>query len=454
MAERVWVETAIPPVFGKEGMLRLSVPGRRQHGCWPFSSREVLLPFNKFFNVKTPSEVYPILERFTPTGTEEIALGESLHRILAEDIVSPIHLPPFDRSTVDGYAVKARDTFGASESNPSLMNVVGEVLMGASTDLVLSRGEAAQVSTGGMIPQGADAVLMVEFSEPAGDRTIQVKKALSPLENVIERGEDIKKGERILSRSHRIRPQDMGAMAALGKSRVSVYKKPRVAIVSSGDEVVEITQEPRLGEIRDVNHYSLSAQVEMTGGIPLFMGIARDSFENLESLCEKGLQTSDMLIISGGSSVGTLDYTTDVIKSFPDSEIMVHGVSLRPGKPTIIGRSGAKPVVGLPGHPVSTMVVFDLFMRPLIWRLAGYAGPLWPLDKRVSAILTRNVSSPPGREDYIRVRAEETGGRVLAHPSLGKSGSISTMVNANGLIKIDIDSEGLEEGASVEVLLF
>lgn len=412
------------------------------------------LPFNAFFNVKTPVQVFPILERFAPVGTEGITLGESLHRILAEDVVSPIDLPPFDRSTVDGYALRARDTFGASESNPAVMNVIGEILMGVSTDLVVSHGELVQVPTGGMIPQGADAVLMLEFSERAGDQTIQVKKALSPLENVIERGEDIKKGEKILPRGRRLRPQDVAAMAALGKSRASVYRKPRVAIVSSGDEIVDITQEPRLGEIRDVNHYSLSAQVEMAGGTPFFVGIARDSFENLKSLCEKGFQTSDMLIISGGSSVGTLDYTTSVIKSFPDSETMVHGISLRPGKPTIIGRSGAKPVVGLPGHPVSAMVVFDLFMRPLIWRLAGHVEPLWPLGKRVSAILTRNVASPPGREDYIRVRAEETDGRVLAHPCLGKSGSISTMVKANGLIKIDIDSEGLEEGTLVEVLLF
>ncbi len=348
----------------------------------------------------------------------------------------------------------ARDTFGASESNPLPLRVVGEVLMGESTDLVLSQGESVAVPTGGIIPKGADSVMMVEFSEQVDEATIQVKKALSPLENVIERGEDIKKGAKVLSGGHRIRPQDLGVLAAFGKSKVGVYRRPRVSIVSSGDEIVDITVEPKLGEIRDVNRYSLSALIEMAGGTPLFIGIARDSFEDLKSLCDKGLQESDMLIVSGGSSVGTLDYTTEVIKSFPDSEIMVHGVSLRPGKPTIIARSGGKPVAGLPGHPVSAMVVFDLFMKPLIWRLAGYTAPLWPIAKRVSAILTRNVSSPPGREDYIRVRAEEKNGEFLAHPILGKSGSISTMVEANGLIKIDIDSEGLEEGTPVEVLLF
>ena len=404
--------------------------------------------------MKTPSEVYPVLEAFAPAGAEELPLGESLQRILAEEIVSPIHLPPFNRSTVDGYAIKARDTFGASESNPVLLRVVGEVLMGVATEIVVSHGETAQVPTGGMIPRGADAVLMLEFSERVDERTIQVKKPLSPLENVTEQGEDIKKGEKILTIGHRLRPQDMGAMASIGKARVTVYRKPRIAIVSSGDELIDITQEPGLGEIRDINRYSISAQVEMAGGTPLFMGIARDSFENLKSLSERGLHISDMLIISGGSSVGTLDYTTEVIKSFPDSEVMVHGVSLRPGKPTIIGRSGAKPVVGLPGHPVSAMVVFDLFMKPLIWRLSGHGGSPWPLGKRISAVLARNVSSPPGREDYIRVRAEEAEGRVLAHPILGKSGSISTMVNAMGLIKIDIDSEGLEAGTLVEVLLF
>ncbi len=414
----------------------------------------VVVPFNTFFKVKPPSEVYPILETFAPAGTEEVALAEGLRRILAEEILSPIDLPPFNRSTVDGYGLRARDTFGASETNPVLLRVVGEVLMGVPTDLVVSHGETAQVPTGGMIPRGADAVLMVEFSERVDERTIQAKRPLSPLENVIQQGEDIKKGERILTKGHQLRPQDIGALAAVGKAHIIVHKRPRVAIVSSGDELIDVTQEPRLGEIRDINHYTISAQVEMAGGVPLFMGIARDSFENLKSLCERGLQSSDMLIISGGSSVGTLDYTTAVIESFPNSEVMVQGVSVRPGKPTIIGRSGVKPVVGLPGHPVSAMVVFDLFMKPLIWRLSGHAGSPWSLGKRISALLARNVSSPPGREDYIRVRAEEAEGRVLAHPILGKSGSISTMVNANGLIKIDIDSEGLEEGALVEVLLF
>ncbi len=443
-------------MFGKESLACSIAAGQRRHGCWFFysSPRRNLLPFSGFFKVKTPSQIYPILETFVPIGTEEIALGDSLHRTLAEDVISPTHLPPFNRSTVDGYAVMARDTFGASESNPLPLRVVGEVLMGESTDLVLSQGESVAVPTGGIIPKGADSVMMVEFSEQVDEATIQVKKALSPLENVIERGEDIKKGAKVLSGGHRIRPQDLGVLAAFGKSKVGVYRRPRVSIVSSGDEIVDITVEPKLGEIRDVNRYSLSALIEMAGGTPLFIGIARDSFEDLKSLCDKGLQESDMLIVSGGSSVGTLDYTTEVIKSFPDSEIMVHGVSLRPGKPTIIARSGGKPVAGLPGHPVSAMVVFDLFMKPLIWRLAGYTAPLWPIAKRVSAILTRNVSSPPGREDYIRVRAEEKNGEFLAHPILGKSGSISTMVEANGLIKIDIDSEGLEEGTPVEVLLF
>ncbi len=455
MADRVWAETTIPPVFGKESLLRLFAADQCQHGCWSFTFvKEALLPFNGFFKVKTPSEVFPILEKFAPVGTERIALDESLHRILAEDVTAPFDLPPFNRSTVDGYAVQAQDTFGASETNPVLLSVVGEVLMGSPTDLVIAQGEAVAVPTGGMVPKGADTVLMVEFSEKVDEKTVQAKKALSPLENVIERGEDIKAGGKIFTRGHRIRPQDLGAMAAFGKSEVLVYRKPRVAIVSSGDEIVDIREEPRLGEIRDMNRYSLSAQVEMAGATPLFLGIARDSFDNMKSICEEGLRESDMLIVSGGSSVGTLDYTTEVIKSFPDSEIMVHGISLRPGKPTIIGRSGAKPVVGLPGHPVSAMVVFALFMKPLIWRLSGHVAPIRPLGKRVSAILTRNVPSPSGREDYIRVRAEEKEGKVLAHPILGKSGSISTMVEANGLIKIDIGSEGLEEGTPVEVLLF
>ena len=412
------------------------------------------MPFNDFFKVKTPEEIHRLIKDFHPLGPESVALSQSLNRILADDALSPIDLPPFRRSTVDGYALKAQDTFGASENNPGLLTVAGEVVMGAVTDLTVSYGETVTVPTGGMVPQGADAVLMVEFAEEVDKNTIQVKRPVSPLENVAEQGEDIGKGERILSRGHRIRPQDMGAMAAIGKSTLTVYRRPSVAIVSSGDEIVDVTEDPRAGQIRDVNHYSLGAQVETAGGIPIFLGIAPDSFEDLKALCEQGLARSDMLIVSGGSSVGTKDHTTAVIRSFSDSEIMAHGVSLRPGKPTIIGRTGTKPITGLPGHPVSAMIVFDLFMRPLIWRLAGYDGPLWPLGKRISALLTRNLSSLPGREDYIRVSLDEKDGQVTAHPILGKSGSISTMVRADGLVKIGMDSEGLDEGTRVEVFLF
>ena len=413
-----------------------------------------ILPFDEFFKVRTPDEIYGLIKNFRPLDSECVALTQSLHRVLAEDIVSPIDLPPFRRSTVDGFAVRAQDTFGTSESNPGLLTVAGEVVMGAVTNLTVSHGETVTVPTGGIVPQGADAMLMVEFAEKVDRNTIQVKRPVSPLENVVEQGEDIGKGECILSRGHRIRPQDVGAMAAIGKSIPTVYRKPRVALVSSGDEIVDATEEPMAGQIRDVNHYSLGAQIETAGGIPVFLGIAPDSFEAVRSLCEQGLSKSDMLIISGGSSVGAKDHTTAVIRSFSDGEIMAHGVSLRPGKPTIIGRAATKPIVGLPGHPVSAMIVFDLFMRPLIWKLAGYDGPLWPLGKRITARLTRNLPSLPGREDYIRVSLDEKGGHVMAHPILGKSGSISTMVRADGLVKIGMDAEGLDEGTQVEVFLF
>jgi molybdopterin molybdotransferase len=440
-------------VLGKESGLELFDSGQYQHGYWSFFGR-YFVPFKDFFKVKTSEEINTLINRFHPLGEEKLNLAQSLSRILAEDIVSPIDLPPFRRSTVDGYGLRAHDTFGASENNPALLTVAGEVVMGTLTDLTVSPGETLKVPTGGMVPHGADAVLMLEFSEEVDKNTIQVKRPVAPLENVVEQGEDIRKGEHILSRGHRIRPQDMGAMAALGKSTVTVYKKPTVAIVSSGDEIVDVTKDPRPGQIRDVNRYAVSAQVEIAGGVPHFMGISPDSFEDLRALCEQGITAADMVMISGGSSVGTMDHTIAVITSFSDSEIMVHGVSLRPGKPTIIGRIGPKPIVGLPGHPVSAMIVFDLFLRPLIWRLAGFEGPLWPLGKRMSAILTRNLSSAPGREDYIRVKIDEKEGHAKAHPILGKSGSVSTMVRADGLIRIDMDSEGLDEGTQVDVLLF
>lgn len=408
-----------------------------------------------FFVVKTPNEIYRLIDGFAHLDTQTIDIKESLHRITAEDVFSPINLPDFNRSTVDGYAVKAKDTFGASESLPAVLEVVGEVNMGMPSSINLDDGKAAKIPTGGMLPSGADAVVMVEYTHEIDSLTIEVSKALAPLENVIQVGDDIKKEELLIAAGHRIRPQDVGIMAAIGKKEIKVFKRPRVAIISTGDEIVDINSEPPLGKIRDVNSYTLGALVKDAGAEPLYLGIAEDIFGDLRTKCSVGLKEADIVIISGGSSVGVRDLTLDVITSFPDSKVLAHGISVSPGKPTILAQMGEKALWGLPGHVTSAMIVFSLFVERLIKKMGGHKGH--PLEEisRVKAKLSRNMASAQGREDYIRVRLEKAeDGAIYAHPILGKSGLLSTMVKAHGLMKIDMNTEGLEKGEVVDVILF
>ena len=406
-----------------------------------------------FFRVQTPEELYKKLDRFKALSSEKVNIDDSLHRVLSEDIISPINLPEFRRSTVDGFALKAKDTFGASEKNPAILRLIGEIPMGQLSDIEAKDGETVKVATGGMIPKGADAVEMVEYTEWVDSHTLHAFKTLSPLENVIQVGEDVKAGEVVLYKGHLIRPQDIGLMAGIGKTNVHVYLRPRVAIISSGDEIVPIENVPSPGEVRDINRYTIVSMVKETGGIPLFLGIAKDRFDALKEKIELGLRESDMVVITGGSSVGSLDLTGEVLQMFPGTEILGHGVSIRPGKPTLLADINGKPFLGLPGHPVSAMVIFHFFGKPILKILSGLSREgIWHQIK-VKAKASRNIPSVPGREDYVRVRLEEREGTLWAHPIFGKSGAISNLVNANGLIRIGINEEGLEEGEEAEAIL-
>jgi molybdopterin molybdotransferase len=325
--------------------------------------------------------------------------------------------------------------------------------MGQLSDIEAKDGEAVKVATGGMVPKGADAVEMVEYTEWVDSHTLHAFKTLSPLENVIQVGEDVKAGEVVLYKGHLIRPQDIGLMAGIGKTNVHVYLRPRVAIISSGDEIVPIENVPSPGEVRDINRYTIVSMVKETGGIPLFLGIAKDRFDALKEKIELGLRESDMVVITGGSSVGSLDLTGEVLQIFPGTKILGHGVSIRPGKPTLLADINGKPFLGLPGHPVSAMVIFHFFGKPILKILSGLSREgIWHQIK-VKAKASRNIPSVPGREDYVRVRLEEREGTLWAHPIFGKSGAISNLVNANGLIRIGINEEGLEEGEEAEAIL-
>ena len=406
-----------------------------------------------FFKVQTIDQLYQKIERFKPLFSEKVGIEDSLHRVLSEDILSPTHLPEFPRSTVDGFALRAKDTYGASEKNPVILRLVGEIPMGQVSDIQAKEEESVKVATGGMVPKGADAVEMVEYTEWVDSHTLHVFKTVSPLENVIQVGEDVKTGEIVLHKGHWIRPQDIGLMAGIGKTDVHVYLRPRVGIISSGDEIVPIETTPQPGEVRDMNRYSIVSMVKETGGIPHFLGIARDRFNDLKEIIEWGLKESDMVVITGGSSVGTLDLAHDVIQSFPGAEILAHGVSVRPGKPTLLAEVDGKPFLGLPGHPVSAIVIFHLFGKTILNILSGRSEEEVRFGKRLKAKASRNIPSVPGREDYVRVKLEEREGTLLAHPIFGKSGAISNMVNADALMRIAINDEGLEEGEEAEVIL-
>ncbi len=406
-----------------------------------------------FFKVQTPDELYKKIDRFRPLSTETIPLEESLERVLAEEVISSVNLPDFPRSTVDGFAMKAKDTYGASEKNPAMVQVIGEVMMGQISDLEIHDGQAVKVATGGMIPKGGDSVEMVEYTDWVDSQTIHLSKILSPLENVIQKGEDVSAGDSLLLPGRRIRPQDMGLMAGIGKRKVRVFLRPRVAIVSSGDEIIPIEKTPNPGEIRDVNRYTISSMVRGTGGIPLFLGITKDQFPALKEKTEQGFKESDMVIVTGGSSVGTLDLTIEVLQSFSGMELITHGVSVRPGKPTLIADVQGKPFLGLPGHPVSAMVVFHLFGKPILKTLAGLMREEAFRQMKLKAKAARNIPSVAGREDYVRVRLEEKDGIFWAHPLFGKSGAIAHLLGADGLLKIGIHEEGVEEGEEAEVIL-
>ena len=318
----------------------------------------------EFFHVETVEAVLAHAASFSPVETETVALAECLGRVLAEDVFSDIDIPDFNRSTMDGYAARAASTFGASEANPAYLNVCGQIKMGERPRFTVHPGEAAKIATGGMLPDGADGVIMVEHTDQLDDTTIEAYRSVAPGQHVIEKGEDIRRDEPALTKGIRIRPQEAGLLAACGKTEIEVFRRPMVGIISTGDEVVPVDRVPGDGQIRDINTHSLSGQVLEAGGVPMVFGIVKDDRHDLMEKCRRALQFTDMVMISGGSSVGVRDYTVEVLDELPDTGILVHGISISPGKPTILARSGGKAFWGLPGHAVSAMVIFSVVVRP------------------------------------------------------------------------------------------
>ncbi len=391
----------------------------------------------------------------SPAQKVTLPLDEALGRVCAADIISPENLPPYSRSTMDGFAVRSMDTFGASEKMPAYLEVSGEIFMGEFPEQGPKPGACYSIATGGILPPGTDAVVMLEHTVAIDASMIEVVQPVAAGGNVIGVGEDVSRDELLLSAGHRLRPQDVGLLAGVGLASIAVFCRVRVGIISTGDEIVEHDQLPPPGKIRDTNSLSLAAQVRKLNATPTFYGIASDNEESLTGMVREAMADNEIVLLSGSSSVGTRDLGEQVIEKMGLPGIIVHGVAIKPGKPVIIARAADSMIYGLPGHPVSAAVAFDLFVRPAIIHLAGTRDDSLPVYSMIKARLMRNLSSASGRTDFVRVQVKMIQGQEPeAHPILGKSGALSTMVKAHGFIEIAEKLQGLKEGEMVEVKLF
>ena len=408
----------------------------------------------EFFNVRSPSQAFYDLRPHVSAITEREARATTLAlgRVIADEIRSPEDLPSFPKSTMDGFSVRARDTFGASESLPALLEVVADIPTGSSSDVQLNLGEAAVAYTGGVLAGNADAVVMIERTQPADETSIEVLRPVAPGENVVHVGEDVRAGDTLFCPGHTVRPQDIGGLLALGITEISVLRKPRVAIVSTGDELVPPEIQPPPGKIRDINTYTIAARITQCGAEPVIIGLAPDEYEPQLQAAREGVRAADVLVFSAGSSLSTRDMTADVFNQLGDPGVLLHGISIKPGKPTIVAVADRKPLFGLPGNPVSALVVFDLLVAPTIHLLSGASSP--PTTSAVNATLTADIPSESGREDYIPVTLSNSDGTLQATPVFGKSNLIYTLINSDGLIQVPADSGGLYAGEKVSVRLY
>ncbi len=385
---------------------------------------------------------------------QSVNIRKALKRVVARDVISPVDLPAFSRSTMDGYAVRAQDTHGASEQSPMYLDLVGEIKMGEEPSFKLESTETVKISTGGMLPENANAVVMVEYTEEVG-KQVEVVRAVAPGENVVQKGEDIQKGKPFMRQGCIIRPQDVGALAGTGITKVRVFRKPKVAIISTGDEIVPAEEEPLIGKIRDINSFSLAAAVEKDGAVPISVGIVKDDFQTLKVKVEEALANADLLLLSGGSSVGTRDVTLDVIDAVGKPGVLVHGISISPGKPTIIAVCKNKPIFGLSGHPGAALTVYGVLVSPFLRYLKGEGKTISTETPRtLKAKVGMNIVSTNGRTDFVRVQLIKEDDGLWAKPIYGSSGLIATLVKADGLICIPLEKNGLRQGEEVEVRLF
>lgn len=403
-----------------------------------------------FFNVLSVEEVKDIINtKFSLSLEKElIDIKECNNRVLYEDITSPSNIPGFKRSIVDGYAVKWRDIQGSSEGIPSILDFLGEVEMGKMPSKILgSKGECMYIPTGGMLPSGADSVVMIEYTDKIDDTTILVDKPVSFGENVLDEDEDVKLGETILKAGTLLKPYNISMLSSLGIMNVPVYQRPKVGIISTGDEIISPDEYPKPGKIRDINSYLLYSSIIEDGGEPIFYGVIKDDYESLLETAKNAAEKCDVVLISGGSSVGNKDQTAKVIDALGESEILLHGISIKPGKPTIVGKVKKKPIFGLPGHPLSCAVIYRVLVRYLLHRIMKVEEIEYPIPCKLSL----NYHKAGGKEEYLPVTIENIEGEYIAIPVLTKSAAISGFTKAFGYIKIDENLEGIHKNQKVYV---
>ncbi|MFQ3621898.1 MAG: gephyrin-like molybdotransferase Glp [Spirochaetales bacterium] len=415
----------------------------------------------RLFQTLSPQEVWErIQQHIHPLPPEQVPLAEGGGRICAEKILAPEDLPAFNRSAVDGYAVLSFETFGASEASPALLNLAGEVRMGEGAPPHIP-GSCYYVPTGAMLPEGSDAVVMLEYTESLGD-LVQILKPVSPGENVLTRGEDFKQGGEVLNPGKELRAEELGALSALGIMHVRVFAKPNGIIFSTGNEVVEPSEKivPE-GKIRDCNAPMIQELCRKKGVSLEYGGILPDDPVIFRKALSKALDQKDFVVLSGGSSVGIRDFTAEILKELSGGELLVEGVTMQPGKPFLLALCRGKPVIGLPGHPVSALSTFLLFGTRILDRLRGKT--VSACQPVVRARLARDVPSRPGRTDVIRVQLEqqrtshqgtEEGKSWVAHPIFGRSGLLHTLTEADGFVMVPPDQEGLLAGQEVEVIIY
>jgi molybdopterin molybdotransferase len=403
----------------------------------------------EFFAVRTVAETLGGFRPARRTAIETVALAAARGRVPAERVHAPHDLPGFAKSTVDGYAVRAADTYGASDGLPSYLDVAGAVAMGRAPEVAVTAGTAVAMPTGGVIPDGADAVVMVEYTEEAMPGTIEVVRPVAPGDGLVRRDEDAARGADLVPAGRPLRPQDLGLLASAGVTEVAVHARPRVAVVSTGDEVVDPgTASLEAGQVRDASALALAALVRDAGGEPALLGIVPDDQERLAAVLRDAVASSDVVVVSAGSSVGARDETAAAVAGLGAPGIWAHGIAIRPGKPTLLADCGGVPVIGLPGNPRSALVVFRLVGAPIVRLVGGMTDP--PADPSTSARLERDVPSAAGRLDIVQVVVREG----VAAPLFGASALLSVLGAADGYIVVPDEATGLQAGTEVVVTLY